>query len=145
MNPFLEPSFFFILFLTLCLAKVDTNDSHCSDTTETALQSSEILSSSNLIDSRDTKGHISNVLYSNTTTNSSSGSTNKLDELKKDSTMKLSAHIDIKNNGDRQSPGEIDDQQRNYDADDDDNSMRELEIDKLITATNESNPLSCFM
>ncbi|CAI2733183.1 unnamed protein product [Schistosoma spindalis] len=124
--------------------KIDTNDSHCSDTTKTVLQSSEILSSSNLIDSRDTKGHISNVLYSNTN-NSSSGGTNKLDELKKDSTMKLSAAIDINNNGDRQSPGEIDDQQRNNDADDDDNSMPELEIDKLITATNESNPLSCFI
>ncbi|XP_018648780.1 hypothetical protein Smp_170540 [Schistosoma mansoni] len=133
--------------------KIDTNDSHCSDTNKSVLQTSEILSTSNLIDSRDTKGHISNVLYSNTT-NSSISSTNKLDELKKDYTMKLSAPIDINNNNsdttnnnnDRQSPGEIGDQQRNNDPDDGgDNSMRELEIDRIIAATNESNPLSCFI
>ncbi|KAH8857097.1 Arginine-glutamic acid dipeptide repeats protein [Schistosoma japonicum] len=103
------------------------------------LQSSEILSSSNLVDSRDTKGHISNVLYSNNIDDNFTGQKHSI-------SSKLLPSIDISNNGNNHRLSDkTNELQHDVYVDDGDDSTSELEINQLISATNESNPLSCFI
>ncbi|CAH8602873.1 unnamed protein product [Heterobilharzia americana] len=121
----------------------DDFDHHEMVDNKSILSSSGIHSSSNFIDSRDTKGHISNMLYSNNNHHHHHHHAlhHNNNDQKQNCTEQQSSFIGsmIENHN----------QLMNNDQDDQDSSssssIDEYEVNKLMSATNESKPSSCFI